>query len=88
MYPLHGLAFAEWLLADERTSKSKDKEIPRAVPQDGQRLVHERGDSRVFPQLQESTAKNLGTTECEPEVGANVQQRRITRNNEKIKRYE
>ena len=88
MCTLYELAFAEWLLTDERTSKSKDKEIPRAVPQDGQGLVYERGDSRVFPQLQESTAKNLGVTEREPEVGANVQQRRITRNDKKIKRHE
>ena len=86
MYPLHGLAITEWLLADEWASKSKDKEIPRTVPQDGQGLVHERGDSRLFSQLQEPTAENLGTTECEPEVGANVQQRRITRNDEKIKK--
>lgn len=85
MYPLHGLAFAEWLLADERTSKSKDKEIPRAVPQDGQRLVHERGNSRVFPQLQEPTAAHRRNAECKPAVRANVQQRRITRNDKKIK---
>ena len=88
MCSLHELAFAEWLLTDEWASKSKDKEIPRAVPQDGQRLVYERGDSELFSQLQESTAKNLGVTEREPEVGANVQQRRITRNDKKIKRYE
>ena len=77
MCTLYELAFAEWLLTDERTSKSKDKEIPRAVPQDRQRLVHERGDSRVFPQLQESTAKNLGTTERESEATEFIQPKRI-----------
>ena len=77
MYPLHGLAFAEWLLTDEWASKSKDKEIPRAVPQDGQRLVHERGDSRLFSQLQESTAENLGTTERESEATEFIQPKRI-----------
>lgn len=77
MYPLHGLAITEWLLADEWASKSKDKEIPRTVPQDGQGLVHERGDSRLFPQLQESTAKNLGVTEREPEATEFIQPERI-----------
>ena len=77
MCALYELALAEWLLIDERTSKSKDKEIPRVVPQDRQRLVHERGDSRVFPQLQESTAKNLGTTERESEATEFIQPKRI-----------
>ena len=73
MHSLYELAFAEWLLADERASAGKNQEIPRAVPQDGQGLVHERGDSRVFSQLQEPPAENLGTTERKPAVGANVQ---------------
>lgn len=88
MHPLHGLALAEWLLHHERTSAGKDKEIPRAVPQDRQRLVHERGNSRVFSQLQEPTAAHRRDAECKPAVRANVQQRRITRNDKKIKRYE
>ena len=77
MCTLYELAFAEWLLTDERTSKSKDKEIPRAVPQDGQGLVHERGDCRVFSQLQESTAENLGTTERESKATKFIQPKRI-----------
>ena len=77
MYPLHGLALTEWLLYHERTSACNDIEIHRTVPQDGQGLVHERGDSRLFPQLQESTAKNLGVTEREPEATEFIQPERI-----------
>ena len=86
MYPLHGLALTEWLLYHERTSASEDKEIPRAVPQNRQRLVHERGNSRVFSQLQEPAAAHRRDAECKPAVRTNVQQRRITRNDKKIKK--